>query len=107
MRIYDLTFTDGRSCRHIVPEPQKTEEEEFRITAIIFCGRLASMTRIIAPPPDKLPWKQQKKGLWTLGLFSLKRLDSGEFECSWPGNSFTGNKDAVFATVRLNWLDGA
>jgi len=103
VKIYDLTFTDGKSCRHIVPRPQETEEEELRITAMIFCGRLASMERIIAPPPTKLPWQQQKKGLWTLGLFVLKRLDAETFHCFWPGGEVTGDKDEVSATVRLNW----
>lgn len=103
MLIFDLTFTDGKACRYLCPDPEANETAERAGLEAIFCGRLASMTRIIAPPPEKLPWKQQKKGLWTLGLFSLKRLDDGEFECSWPGNSFTGNKDAVSATVRQNW----
>lgn len=103
MLIYDLTFTDGKQCRHIVPEPQDTEEEEFRITQAIFCGRLKSMERIITPPPTKLPWQQQKKGLWTLGLFVLKRLDAETFHCFWPGGEVTGDKDEVSATVRLNW----
>jgi hypothetical protein len=106
MKIYDLFFTDGRQCRHIVPQPQETEEEELRITQAIFCGRLASMVRIIAPPPEKLPWEQQRKGLWTLGLFILKRLDAEAFQCSWPGGEVIGDKDEISATVRLNWAEG-
>ena len=106
MLIYDLTFTDGKQCRHIVPEPQDTEEEELRITQAIFCGRLASMERIVTPPPTKLPWQQQKKGLWTLGLFVLRRLGDDEFECSWPGRQVVGDKDAISATVRLHYQEG-
>ena len=106
MKIYDLTFTDGKQCRHIVPDPQDTEEEEFRITQSIFCGRLKSMERIVTPPPTKLPWQQQKKGLWTLGLFVLKRLDADNFHCSWPGCEVIGDKDAISATVRLRWSEG-
>lgn len=106
MHIYDLSFTDGKVCRHIVPQPQETEEEELRITQAIFCGRLRSMERIIAPPPAKLPWEQQAKGLWTLGLFVLRRLDADTFHCAWPGCEVTGDKDAVSATVRLHYAEG-
>lgn len=103
MKIYDLTFTNGKQCRHIVPQPQDTEEEELRITQAIFCGRLASMTRIIATPPEKLPWKPVKNGLWRCNLFVLKKLDDGSFNCFWPGGEVTGDKDAISAAVRSNW----
>ena len=106
MHIYELTFIDGKSCRHIVPEPQDTEEEELRITAAMFCGSLKSMERIFAPPPTKLPWQQQRKGLWTLGLFVLKRLDVETFHCFWPGGEATGDKDKISAAVRLHWHEG-
>lgn len=103
MKIYDLQFTDGKQCRHIVPQPQDTEEEELRITQAIFCGRLASMVRIIAPPPEKLPWKRKHATLWTLGLFALSRMPDGSFHCFWPGGEVTGDKDAISAAVRSNW----
>lgn len=105
MKIYDLEFTDGRTCRHIVPEPQDTEEEEFRITQAIFCGRLESMVRIIAPPPEKLPWKRDGEFL-RLGAFALIRLGDGQFKCFWPGGEVTGGKDTISAAVRANWAKG-
>lgn len=106
MHIYDLSFTDGKVCRHIVPQPQETEEEELRITQAIFCGRLKSMERIITPPPAKLPWVRQTNTLWTLNLFALSRLGPDEFHCFWPGGEVTGDKDEISATVRLHWEEG-
>lgn len=106
MRIYDLTFTDGKQCRHIVPQPQETEEEELRITQAIFCGRLKSMARIVAPPPERLPWKRQTETLWTLGLFALSKMADGSFHCFWPGGEVTGDKDVVSSAVRENWSFG-
>lgn len=107
MKIYDLQFTNGKQCRHIVPQPQDTEEEELRITQAIFCGRLASMTRIIAPPPEKLPWKRMANDRWELNLFELKRAGIGsekEFILTWPGGILSSkDKDAISAAVRSNW----
>lgn len=104
MKIYDLIFTDGKQCRHIVPQPQDTEEEELRITQAIFCGRLASMVRIIAPPPEKLPWKRSGKA-WKLHNFDLmKNTENGEFILSWPGGALVSkDKDAISAAARSNW----
>ncbi|MNP07705.1 hypothetical protein D3C76_997430 [compost metagenome] len=108
MRIYDLEFTDGKQCRHIVPQPQATEEEELRITQAIFCGRLKSMIRIIAPPPERLPWKRDGDG-WRLGDFVLtKRFDEEDqktrFLLKWPGNELGSyDKEAISTAVRQNW----
>lgn len=107
MRIYDLSFIDGKSCRVIDPDPDENEAESLRSYQAMFQpGYLVDMERIIAPPPAKLPWQQQKKGLWTLGLFILRRLEADIFHCSWPGNEVTGDKDAISATVRLRWHEG-
>lgn len=106
MLIFDLTFTDGKACRYLCPDPEATEATERGSLEAIFCGRLASMVRIIAPPPEKLPWKRQHATLWTLGLFALSRLPNGEFHCFWPGGEVTGGKDEISAAVRENWAKG-
>lgn len=107
MRIFDLSFSDGKSCRVIDPDPDDDEVESLRSYKAMFQpGYLVSMEQIIAPPPAKLPWQQHAKGLWTLGLFVLKRLDSDTFSCSWPGCEVVGDKDAISATVRLRWREG-
>lgn len=107
MKIYDLSFSDGKSCRVIDPNPDEDESESLRSYQAMFQpGYLISMERVIAPPPAKLPWQQQKKGLWTLGLFVLRRLGDDEFECSWPGRQVVGDKDAISATVRLHYNEG-
>lgn len=105
MKIYDLTFTDGKQCRHIVPQPQDTEEEELRITQAIFCGRLASMVRIIAPPPERLPWRF-KGSHWSIGSFVLTRAGKDLFRCEWPGGSVTASAEVISAAVRTNWSKG-
>lgn len=103
MLIFDLTFTDGKACRYLCPDPDATEATERASLEAIFCGRLASMVRIIAPPPEKLPWRPVKKGLWRCNLFVLKKLDEGSFNCFWPGGEVTGGKDEISAAVRANW----
>lgn len=107
MKIFNLTFADGKSCTCLIPEPLDSDEEnESDLNGIFQPGYMLSAERIITPPPTKLPWKQQKKGLWTLGLFVLKRLSSTEFHCSWPDGEVTGDKDEISATVRLRWTEG-
>jgi hypothetical protein len=73
----------------------------------MFCGRLASMTRIIAPPPEKLPWKRMANDCWELNLFELKRAGIGnekEFVLTWPGGILSSKeKDEISAAVRANW----
>lgn len=104
MKIFDLLFIDNKTCRVIDPDPDDDEAESLRSYQAMFQpGYLVSMERIISPPPTKLPWEQQKKGLWTLGLFVLKRLDAETFHCFWPGGEVTGDKDEISATVRLRW----
>lgn len=104
MRVYDLTFTNGQSCRCIIPEPQ-SEDVDLAELKGMFCGRLESMKRIIAPPPDKLPWVR-KGDEWRLHSFVLKRIDAGAFKLEWPGGSFEGGRDEVSAAVRENWEKG-
>lgn len=104
MKIFDLTFSDGKSCRVIDPDPDEDAAESLRSYQAMFRpGYLASMERVIAPPPAKLPWAPQKKGLWTLGLFILRRLDAETFHCAWPDGEVTGDKEEISATVRLHY----
>lgn len=107
MKIFDLSFSDGKTCRVIDPDPDDDESESLRSYGAMFQpGYMVGMEQVIAPPPAKLPWKQQAKGLWTLGLFVLKRMDAHTFHCFWPGGEVTGDKDEISATVRLHWSEG-
>lgn len=107
MKIFDLSFSDGKTCRVIDPDPIEDAAESLRSYQAMFQpGYLVSMEQVIVPPPAKLPWKQHAKGLWTLGLFVLKRLDAETFHCFWPGGEVTGDKDEVSATVRLRYSEG-
>lgn len=107
MLIFDLKFTDGKACRYLCPDPEATEQTERAALEAIFCGRLASMVRIIAPPPERLPWKRYGK-TWKLHNFDLmKNTENGEFILSWPGGSLVSKeRDAISAAVRLNWEKG-
>lgn len=107
MKIFDLSFSDGKSCRVIDPHPDEDEAGSLRSYQAMFQpGYLVSMDRAISPPPAKLPWQQQAKGLWTLGLFVLKRMNAETFHCFWPGGEVAGDKDEISATVRLHWAEG-
>lgn len=107
MLIFDLNFTDGKACRYLCPDPEASEQTERAGLEAMFCGRLASMVRIIAPPPEKLSWRRQAESLWTIDngerIFALSRLPSGEFHCFWPGGEATGGKDDISSAVRENW----
>lgn len=70
MLIFDLQFNDGKRCRYLCPDPDATESSELNGLQAMFCGRLASMTRIIAPPPEKLPWKRVAADRWELHKFN-------------------------------------
>lgn len=107
MRIYDLAFTDGKRCRMIIPEPESEAKELENMRAMFGADRLASMTRIIAPPPDKIPWKRVHATLWHCGLFALSKMPDGQFRVFWPGGDVTGDKDLISATVRGNWAEGS
>jgi len=107
MKIYDLSFADGKSCRVIDPDPDEDASESLRSYQAMFQpGYLVSMDQVIAPPPAKLPWIRQTNTLWTLNLFALSRLGPDEFHCFWPGGEVTGDKDEISATVRLHWEEG-
>lgn len=103
MLIFDLKFSDGKACRYLCPDPDATEETERAALEAIFCGRLASMARIIAPPPEKLPWKRVANDRWELNRFVLTRISAGYFYLLWPDGSTEGDRDHVSSAVRLNW----
>lgn len=107
MLIFDLEFKDGKACRYLCPDPDATVESERAELEAMFCGRMTSMTRIIAPPPERLPWKRMAEDRWQINLFELKRAGIGsekEFVLTWPGGILSSkDKDEISATVRANW----
>lgn len=105
MHIHDLTFTDGKRCRCVVMEPEGELIDQAGIRSIFLDGYVASVERIIKPPPDKLPWRRDGQ-VWRIGQFELTRLDAGIFRVTWPGGSAEGGKDEVSAAVRENWRLG-
>ena len=109
MKIFDLTFSDGRTCRVIDPDPIEDAAESLRSYQAVFKpGYLVGMQRIVAPPPEKLPWKRDGDG-WKLGDFRLsKRFDDEtqktRFLLKWPGNEFASHdKDEISEAVHLHW----
>lgn len=104
MKIFDLSFSDGRTCRVIDPDPEGNAEESLRGYQSMFQPRyLVGMVQVVAPPPTKLPWKRVANGRWVMGSFELIRSVSGVFHCTWPGGEVAGNKDIISAAVRENW----
>ena len=101
MRSYDLVFSDGKRCRMIDMEGDGERPTNFDNQP----GYLAEMERVIAPPPEKLPWRKDGD-VWRIGLFVLSKLESGRFRVEWPGGSMEGGKAEVSAAVRENWKDG-
>ena len=92
-------------------EPLEDENDDKKgVQSIFHPGYVTGMRRIIAPPPEKLPWKRQTESLWTIDngerIFALSRLPSGEFHCFWPGGEVTGGKDAISSAVREHWSEG-
>lgn len=107
MKIFDLSFADGKSCRVIDPDPDDNQTESLRSYKAMFKrGYLTDMNQVIAPPPAKLPWVRQTNTLWTLNLFALRRLGPDLFHCFWPGGEVTGDKDEISAAVRIHWEEG-
>lgn len=106
MLIFDLTFTDGKACRYLCPDPEASEQTERASLEAIFCGRLASMVRIITPPPERLPWRRVANDRWELNRFMLTRISAGYFYLLWPDGSTEGDREHVSAAVRQNWEKG-
>lgn len=107
MNFYDLKFTDGKTGRCIVMEPDADPAVDVAgVHSIFHYGYLATMTRVIAPPPTKLPWKRVANDRWELHRFVLTRVSAGHFYLTWPNGSTEGDKDHVSAAVRENWANG-
>lgn len=109
MLIFDLKFTDGKACRYLCPDPDASEQAERAALEAIFCGRLASMVRIIAPPPERLPWRRIANDTWDLYGFKLRKCaDNSDGEKVWcliflDQEQYLCGRDAVSAAVRLHW----
>lgn len=107
MNFYDLAFSDGKTGRCIVMEPDADPAVDVAgVHSIFHDGYLASMTRVIGDPPEKLPWKRVANDRWELHRFLLTRVSAGHFYLTWPDGSTEGDKDHVSAAVRENWRDG-
>lgn len=106
LKVFDLKFSDGKRCRCISMEPDPDEQvERSNVESIFHPGYVTEMCRIVAPPPEKLPWKRDGS-VWRLHSFELQKLESGSFRCTWPGSSIEGDKDAISSAVREHWAEG-
>lgn len=109
MLIFDLKFIDGKACRYLCPDPEATEATERASLEAIFCGRLTSMARIIAPPPEKLPWKRMANDRWEMSGFKLYRCadeSKGKWCLAFLDKTVYAKESAeVSAVVRSNWAN--
>lgn len=105
MHIYDLTLSTGKRCRCLVMDPQGEDIDQDGIRSIFREGQVASLERIVMPPPERLPWRRDGK-VWRIGRFELRKLEGGEFVVTWPGGEVRGGKDQVSAAVREHWREG-
>lgn len=107
MNFYDLVFADGKTGRCIVMEPDEDPAIDVAGVHSIFApGYLVTMDRVIAPPPERLPWKRVANDRRELHRFLLTRVSAGHFYLTWPDGSTEGDKDHVSAAVRQNWTNG-
>lgn len=102
MQVYDIHFSDGKSCRCIVPFPADDEAEDLNQLRIGFHpGYVTEIVKVIPPPPTKLPWRRDGE-VWRIGSFELRK-EVDQFVCVWPGGEVSGGKDVISAAVRENW----
>lgn len=91
------------------PDPDD-QVERASVSSIFHPGYVTDMRRIVAPPPEKLPWKRNAANLWSIDnggrIFALSKLPSGEFHCFWPGGEVTGGRDVISSAVREHWSEG-
>lgn len=107
LKVFDLQFSDGKRCRCISMEPDPDElVERSNVESIFHPGYVTEMRRIVAPPPEKLPWKRTHAGRWELGQFALMKKEGGLFHLFWPGGSVEGDKNAISSAVREHWAEG-
>lgn len=110
MKIFDLSFADSKSCRVIDPEPIEDESESLRSYQAMFQpGYLVSMEQVIAPPPEKLPWKRVANDRWELAGFKLRKCDDdpdgSKVWCLSYADQilYANDKDVISSAVRENW----
>lgn len=110
MRIFDLSFSDGRTCRVIDPDPEGSAEESLRGYQSMFQpGYLVGMVQVVAPPPTKLPWKRVANDRWELNGFKLRRCkDDPDGSKVWCLNYadqtlYATSKDDISTAVREHW----
>lgn len=110
MKVFDLAFSDGKRCRCIIPDPEPDETELINLKGMFGHDRLELMHRIVAPPPEKLPWKREAEDRWSLHSFELQRKGIGsekEFVLAWPGGILASKDPAVISSaVREHWAEG-
>jgi hypothetical protein len=107
LKVFDLQFSDGKRCRCIIPEPESDESELSNLKGMFGSDRLESMSRIVAPPPEKLPWKKVGSH-WEIGQFKLRKCapdpDGLQVWClDYPGVSAYLDAKGVADTVRREW----
>lgn len=104
MKVFDLKFNDGRTCRAIALETEPTDQADIDSLIRKFgADRVTSVQRVFPPPPARLPWERQSNSVWTLGLFILTRVEAGVMRLNWPDGELVGDKEEISATVRMNW----
>lgn len=104
MKVFDLKFTDGRTCRAIALETEPTDQADIDSLIRKFgADRVTSVERVFPTPPARLPWERQSNSVWTLGLFVLTRVEAGVMSLTWPDGELVGDKEEISAVVRMNW----
>ena len=108
LKVFDLQFSDGKRCRCISMEPDPDEAvERSNVESIFHPGYVTEMHRIVAPPPEKLPWKKVGNH-WEIGQFKLRKCkpdpDGSQVWClDYPGVSAYLDAKGVAETVRREW----
>jgi len=107
MQSYDLTLSDGKTFRCVCLESAGDPAEDIRQIALPFQtgAHLVTISRVVPPIPDKLPWKRTGEHEWRLANFTLTRTPGG-FQVDWPGGSASGGRDEIASAVRKNWAFG-
>lgn len=114
MKVFDLSFNDGKSCRCIVLEESADDAEEARhLISTFHPGYVVDVKRVMPPAPSKLPWKRDGKECWRLNQFTLTKItdeDSGEsngWRLQWLDQTlFCNDKESISTAVRANWTSG-
>lgn len=111
MKVFDLSFSDGKSCRCIVLEESADDAEEARqLISTFHPGYVVDVKRVMPPAPSKLPWRRSGENCWRLNQFTLSKIIdsvSGE-QVGWclkwlDQTLFCNDKESISAAVRANW----